>query len=360
MEDRVRITVHGAGEPAGGGSDADVVLDPASARDLELFLTRIAPRDVTMKRPIMVWKDGARYVVDVHARAENGVWQVELGEQRWDASSLDGPERIDPRLNELTTPVWITDGDRLARWFNDAWCEFVGATLDDELGWGWMRHAYDDDLLGLLETYDEAQREGRGFDHVMRTADRDGAYWWAHIRALPRVVDEEFCGFIGICAITARADNAAPVASTLAAHLPSDLASAESPARTVERLQHLETTLDIVRPADALETAMLRRVVSHWVAQHPELRDRHDEIVLAIGEATTNAVLHSRSATGRVSLACERADRYAEFRVRDWGQWKPVSRGHDGHGITIMTELADEFELNHLDDGTEVVLRYAL
>ena len=185
--------------------------------------------------------------------------------------------------------VWITDGERLARWFNAAWCGFVGAPLAAELGWGWMRHVHPDDLVGLLQTYEDGHLGCHGFDHVARLADADGTYWSVRVRGVPRLVEERFNGFVGIClpisrVVTEPRQNS-PVMDVMP---PSD----EDTRVVVERLANLEAALQIARPAEAVEAGCLRRLAAAWAAQHSALDRRRDDIGLAVGEAAANAVIH--------------------------------------------------------------------
>jgi ABC-type transporter Mla MlaB component len=49
----------------------------------------------------------------------------------------------------------------------------------------------------------------------------------------------------------------------------------------------------------------------------------------------------------------------ATVAVRDDGRWRPepAENGHRGHGLRVMRQLADELELRHGPDGTELRLR---
>jgi anti-sigma regulatory factor (Ser/Thr protein kinase)/PAS domain-containing protein len=357
MTARFEVSIEGVGDDA-TASMPEVRVDPASARELELFLSRI-PRDAVgmVTRPVVAWRGDVRTVIDVTVRrSESGAWQLLVGGTRDDGVAPDREISVDARLDDLSTMVWITDAERLARWFNRAWLDFVGADLASDLGWGWMRHLHDDDVLGLLEAYETAQREERGFEHTARVAAADGAYAWLRVRATPRVTDGVFAGFVGMCT---RVD-AAPepgAGSQLVDLLPA--ADDRSTAHAIYRLARLDTALEIARPADTVEAGLLRRIVAAWVAQHEPLRDRDDEVVLAVHEAVTNCVRHAYPGTsGRVSISCELHARQAEFRIRDWGQWKPPDPAVVHRGILLMDGLADEATVEHLRDGTEVVLRF--
>jgi anti-sigma regulatory factor (Ser/Thr protein kinase) len=303
-------------------------------------------------RPVIVMRDGQRSVVRLRGIAvEDGGWEFTVGEELPDAAAPDHADVPDARLAELSTMVWMTDADRLARWFNPAWLAYVGSALDDELGWGWMRHAHPDDLVGLLECYEAAQQHRRGFDHVLRVADAYGEFRWLLVRALPRLVDGDFVGFIGLCRVVAGKGEdevaAVPIGQT------------DAPAGVIARLANLETAFEVTRPAEPIEVVVLRRLVARWVASQPGLRERHDDIVLAVGEAVANSVVHAyRVDSGLVQLSCSMHEDRAEVRVRDWGLWRARAAGHDGNGLTLMHALSDGCEIRHLGNATEVVLSY--
>jgi anti-sigma regulatory factor (Ser/Thr protein kinase) len=343
-----------------------VVLDAGSFRDLALLTSAVPPDEAgETERPIVVLDGTRRSTMTARISCRDGRWHVELGAVVSEARAPDEPEDVDRRLHDLTTMVWVTDRDRLACWFNDAWLTFVGADLSDQLGWGWMANVVQDDLLGLMRVYETAHELRDRFDHVVRVVPRGRPAWWVRMRAAPRFTGGEFNGFVGICVPLAPAIASPPPADTTT-HEPVDRAVAVGAALApaVERLARLESVLDVARPASTVEAAVLRRVVSRWVQQHDRLTSRHDEIVLAVGEATANAVMHayaaSRERPGTVRLMCELGDDEAEFRVRDWGAWMEPRAGRDSRGTTLMRKLSDGFEVVHRPDGTDTVLRYRL
>ncbi len=340
----------------------DVTLDDASARDLRLFLSRLPPSaERSVSRPVVLWRGGRRSIVQVDAvRASDGSWQLRLGAERSEDAAPDTPEVFDARLNDLAAMVWVTDVDRMAKAFNSAWLEFVGAQLADELGWGWMQHVHEDDLLALLGAYEAAQEARRGFEYSGRVWRADGRLWWLRLRAAPRIEDGEFRGFIGMCEpIGAAGDVASPTNSGLADLLPVADLAVEPAASVVERLARIERVLRVSRPAELLETRLLRQLASRWVDQHARLRERHDDIVLAVSEAATNAAEHAYvDAPGYVRLTCELRQATAQFRIRDGGRWQQPSSSRDHRGIALMNGLADDLYINHLADGTEVVLSF--
>jgi anti-sigma regulatory factor (Ser/Thr protein kinase)/PAS domain-containing protein len=343
--------------------DGAIRLDPMSARDLDLFMSRVPTTTSDfVSRPVTIWNGSRRAVIDVRISRTADAWHLELGDERTQEDAPDVPQPLDARLDDLTTMVWVTDRDRLARWFNAAWLAFVGCSLDDELGWGWMRHVHSPDLVELLTAYEAAQADGRGFEHIARVTDHTDALWWVRVRAAPRFIDGTFEGFLGMCEpVRVATDDAAPAptGSGVAELLPRPDLGVESPDEVVARLSRLEDVLIVSRPADTIEAGFLRRLVSRWITQHDALRSRHDDILLCVTEAAANCIVHAyRGQPGRLQLSCEVRDSFAEFRVRDWGSWQQASSTHGGRGISLMRALSDELRIEHLADGTEVVLGY--
>jgi anti-sigma regulatory factor (Ser/Thr protein kinase)/PAS domain-containing protein len=348
---------------ASGRIDHDpVMLDAASARDLTFFLPRVlAEPGAAVSRPVVVLRNGVPYRAHVTiTQVTGGQWRLDLDDVRAVDDRGDADEGIDARLADLSTMVWLTDADRLARWFNPSWLEFVGRALDEQLGWGWMQRIHPDDLVPLLEAYEAAQEERRCFEHVGRVADRDERYRWVLTRAAPRFAGDDFAGFVGLCEVLAHdAEGAAPELPRVADLYPADVLRDLPVARVVERLTRLGTALEVSRPAVVAEAVLLRKLASRWILQHDVLSARHDEMVLAVGEAAANAAVHAyRDGKGRVALQCDVDAKAATMRVRDWGAWKQPAPHGDGRGLLIMDALCDELTVHHDAAGTEVVLAF--
>ena len=362
------VAVTGGGlhvEPATGdvAPSPAPTLDAVSAHDLSLFLSRIEPTvGDEFTRPVGVLEGDRRRIVELRASFERDLtWHLALGRELRTEQAPDHSEVVDSRLLELSTMVWITDADRLSRWFNDAWLRYVGLTLGELLGWGWMTCIHEDDLVGLLETYEAAEQDGRGFEYAVRVRNGDGQFSWTMTRAVPRFVHDEFAGFVGMCETFVPSDESEPLrrVTGLTGLLPSDVARGQA-ADVVERLSRLGESLDVVRPAEPVEAGLLRHLTSKWIAQHDAVRDRHDEIVLTVGEAAANAALHAyESAPGRIGLRCDLHDDHVTIRIRDWGRWREPTDERDSRGLVIMARLADQLGVNKRSDGTEIVLQFA-
>ncbi len=340
-----------------------LMLDAASARDLAFFLPRVLAEDgAVVRRPVVVLRDGVRHRAHVTVtHVGGGQWRLDVDEVREIGDTTAESEPIDPRLADLSTMVWLTDADRLARWFNPAWVEFVGRGLEEQLGWGWMQRVHPDDLGSLLDAYESAQEDRRCFEHLARVADRDEQYQWVLTRAAPRLAaDDRFEGFVGMCEVLS-GDEADRIRRLprVADLYPADALDGLPVTRVVERLARLGTALEVSRPAAVAEAVLLRKLASRWILQHDSLAARHDEMVLAVGEAAANAAVHAYpDGEGRVELQCDLGASAVTLRVRDWGTWREPTPGRDSRGLVIMDALTDHLTLHRGAAGTEVVLGY--
>ncbi|MGH8629118.1 MAG: PAS domain S-box protein, partial [Gammaproteobacteria bacterium] len=106
------------------------------------------------------------------------------------------------RLMAEAAPVmlWISDQNKVCTYFNKGWLEFVGRTLEEQLGEGWADRVHPDDLHGCLETYHSAFDARRDFRMEYRARRFDGEYRWLLHTGVPRfMIDGRFAGYIGSC-----------------------------------------------------------------------------------------------------------------------------------------------------------------
>jgi diguanylate cyclase (GGDEF)-like protein/PAS domain S-box-containing protein len=85
-------------------------------------------------------------------------------------------------------------------WFNRAWLEFTGKTLEQEVGEGWVEGVHPDDRAACLAIYRQAfdAREPFAMEYRLRTAD--GRYHWIADHGAPMYDgDGVFTGYVGSC-----------------------------------------------------------------------------------------------------------------------------------------------------------------
>jgi serine phosphatase RsbU (regulator of sigma subunit)/anti-sigma regulatory factor (Ser/Thr protein kinase) len=120
--------------------------------------------------------------------------------------------------------------------------------------------------------------------------------------------------------------------------------------------------LDLEVPAVPSSLATVRRAVTRWLSESDADEAEAYEILVAVGEATSNAVEHAYGPGGAstVRLECVREGDLVTVVVADDGRWREA-RGRDrGRGLGMMRGLMDDVEVETGDDGTRVRLERRL
>ncbi len=119
--------------------------------------------------------------------------------------------------------------------------------------------------------------------------------------------------------------------------------------------------LDLRVPADPEALAGLRAAVRRWLAATPASEAEAQNLLVAIGEATANAVEHAYGPEGGpVEVRLELVDSTLVARVVDRGDWRPARGEHRGRGAMLMRGLCDEVDIEQGQSGTTVTLRLVL
>lgn len=96
--------------------------------------------------------------------------------------------------------IWMSDADSKAIFFNKAWLEFTGNSLEQQLGDAWLEsiHAQDRDLY--YKTLCSQTSKNQPIEIQFRIRGIDTQYYWMLGRQVPRFNDEgEIIGYIGSC-----------------------------------------------------------------------------------------------------------------------------------------------------------------
>jgi PAS domain S-box-containing protein len=96
--------------------------------------------------------------------------------------------------------IWRSDTEAKCDWFNDAWLEFTGRTMEQEYGDGWAAGVHPEDLDRCVTTYREAFTKQNRFSMEYRLRHHTGEYRWILDIGQPyRQLDDSFAGYIGYC-----------------------------------------------------------------------------------------------------------------------------------------------------------------
>lgn len=93
--------------------------------------------------------------------------------------------------------IWRSRPDKQCDWFNKPWLDFVGRTMEQELGDGWAENVHRDDFDRCLRTYVESFDARRPFSMTYRLRRHDGEYRYILDNGAPFTRGGEFAGYFG-------------------------------------------------------------------------------------------------------------------------------------------------------------------
>ncbi len=112
----------------------------------------------------------------------------------------ESDSRFRDMANTLPSLIWLAGPDKLCTFFNQAWLDFTGRALGEELGDGWTAGVHPDDLDRCLKTYLAAFDARQAFEMKYRLRHADGEYRWIVDSGTPRYgPDGVFRGYFGHC-----------------------------------------------------------------------------------------------------------------------------------------------------------------
>jgi len=107
-------------------------------------------------------------------------------------------DRFRQLVDSLPVMVWMSGADALCTYFNRAWLEFRGRTMDEERGNGWTEGLHPDDRDLCVETYLKAFSARQPFRIQYRLERGNGGYTWVEDTGHPRFDENgEFAGYVG-------------------------------------------------------------------------------------------------------------------------------------------------------------------
>jgi PAS domain S-box-containing protein len=302
-----------------------------------------------------------------------------FAERRCTEASLVASERRF-RLTADAAPVmvWIMGIDKLCTWFNKPWLDFVGRTMEQELGNGWSQNVHAGDFDRCLKTYVEAFDARQPFSMEYRLRRHNGEYRWVLDNGIPLWEPPgEFAGYIGTCIdITERKqaeDHKSALVSELDHRVKNTLACVAAIAeQTRATSSSMDEFLDVLRGRIG-SLANTHSLLSHnrWrgvdlaelvrgelapcmrdgntLIEGPAIDLRADSVqtvAIVLHELTTNAAKYGAlsNARGRISV-CWRWQPNGHPRdglVLEWretGGPTVVTSSARGYGISVIQEL---------------------
>jgi len=117
------------------------------------------------------------------------------------------PHQSDERFKALADRasflIWLAGPDGGRMYFNRAWLDFTGQTLEHQTGSGWLNTVHPDDRAECEKANAQAVAARTPLRREYRLRRADGEYRWILESGVPwRDADGEFAGLIGSCTDT--------------------------------------------------------------------------------------------------------------------------------------------------------------
>jgi len=115
-------------------------------------------------------------------------------------AALEHGERFFKELADFApVMIWRAGPDALCDWFNRPWLEFVGRTMEQEIGNGWAENVHPDDFDRCLEIYLASFNARKPFTMTYRLKRGDGVYREILDNGAAFHRNGEFAGYFGSC-----------------------------------------------------------------------------------------------------------------------------------------------------------------
>jgi PAS domain S-box-containing protein len=154
---------------------------------------------VTLRRVRDAADANRQLALDIEARkqAEWALRQSEHENRRVVEKARDFYFRL---FSDFPNLVWRTDASGSCDYCNQAWLDYTGRTLEQELGDGWMEGLHADDRGAWSEAFQQALRDKKPFEFQYRLRRGNGQYGWIICTCRPyHDMRGDLAGFLGAC-----------------------------------------------------------------------------------------------------------------------------------------------------------------
>jgi anti-sigma regulatory factor (Ser/Thr protein kinase) len=130
---------------------------------------------------------------------------------------------------------------------------------------------------------------------------------------------------------------------------------------SVQRALTANEELHLRVAARAEELAAIRHLLRGWLTDAGADRRAIEAVLLASGEACTNAIEHAYGPGEQTfELEGKRDGDAVELVIRDQGRWRPPRGQNRGRGLSLMETFMDEVQVTPTDTGTAVRMRRSI
>jgi PAS domain S-box-containing protein len=103
-----------------------------------------------------------------------------------EAALRESEERFRNMADTAPVMIWVSGADNRGAFFNKAWLDFTGRTMEQELGDGWISAVHPDDLDRCLTVWGVSFAARSAFHMEFRLRRADGQYRWIQDTGVPR------------------------------------------------------------------------------------------------------------------------------------------------------------------------------
>ena len=163
-------------------------------------LSRTVIAQLELRRTLAAHRRAEEKLQSLNASLEQKV-EARTGELRREMEARSESEQQYQTLADSGQAlIWTADTDKLCNYFNEAWLDFTGRVLEQELGNGWADGVHPDDFQRCLDVYMSSFDRREKFSMDYRLRRYDGEYRWIQDDGCPRYNSKgEFIGYIGYC-----------------------------------------------------------------------------------------------------------------------------------------------------------------
>ena len=140
------------------------------------------------------------YQVDELLLLKNRLAEAEAELETHRQREAQAERRFRDVLDLSPVMIWLADASAMCTFFNHAWLEFRGRTIEQEAGNGWTEGLHPDDRDICIEAYLKAFAARQPFRMQYRMMRASGDFCWVEGNGSPRMDNGEFVGFIGTVA----------------------------------------------------------------------------------------------------------------------------------------------------------------
>jgi PAS domain S-box-containing protein len=131
-----------------------------------------------------------------------------------------GEAEFQELANNAPVLIWRSGTDKRCDWFNKPWLDFVGRSMEQEVGYGWTDGVHKEDLDYCVAIYSSSFDARKKFGMTYRMRRADGEYRYLMNNGAPFYRNDEFAGYFGSCTdVTAQKELESQHLRTLLAEL---------------------------------------------------------------------------------------------------------------------------------------------